>query len=774
MMRRLGVTVMAATILGSAWAVTSEVTKHSTAAEFLKGKTDQTQVDSEGTIRLARQSRTIDFGGLLDKAWAIHSIVTSPEGEVFVGTSPNGQIFRLFQGKVEQIYPIDNPVKELGSAQGNAPAEATGDTGQPKAGESEETGPVDVTADPSAEKPDPAKATEPVEPVAQEYVFALALDRADRLVAGISGKRAKLIRFENGQVQTLAEPEGVKYIHAIGVDGMGNLYLGTGPEGKIFRLDPFGQNPQVVYSGKDHNILSLAVDDKGIIYAGCDQRGLVIRIDPDGKATILYDSEQNEITALALDEEGNLYAAATSAEVTREKTAYNAVSSDAAAGRPDDKSAPKDKDPKATELKIPNTEKPATPPAPAAAAPKRATLPKSAGHVYRIHPQGMVTDLFSDMSVLYALRLRGEELLVATGNAAQVFTVDPETEKRAMAYEDKQSAQITTLAADQGGVWLGCANPARLVRLTDAFVGEGTYLSDLIDAGQPARWGKLQVEATIPEGCSVWMTSRSGNVGEPNDPSFSPWGEPVELKAAALLNCPVGRFGQYKLILKSRTPGVSPRVGAVSVAHVVGNLAPILNAVNIVRVKGKPGVLAVNFEAVDRNKDALVFKLELRRQGRTPWILLKDELTANSFEWDSQTVEDGRYELRVTADDRRSNSDTTALRGTRISEEFVVDNTAPEAKEIRTSIENGKVILRLEVEDALSVLGSVQYTVDSNDKWMGTIPEDFVFDTTRESFVFELKDLDPGEHVVAIRMVDDVGNTGYKTVDISVPKPEGR
>lgn len=787
MMRRLGVAVIVTVMASSAWSVTSEVTKHTTAAEFLKGKTDQTQVDSEGTIRLARQSKAIDFGKLLEKAWAIHSVVVGPDGSVFAGTSPNGQIFRVFKGKAEQIYPIEKPKEPAGDkAVDPAVCEPKKDEGkitespkeaateEPKVCEMTEPKTVDPAAEKPADKPDAAKATEPVEPVAQEYVFAMAMDRADRLVAGISGKQARLIRFENGQTETLAELEGVKYIHAIAVDGVGNLYLGTGPDGKIFRLDPFGKNPEVVYAGKDHNILSLAVDDKGTIYAGCDERGLVLRIPPDGKMTVLYDCEQNEITALVLDEQENLYAAATSAEVTREKVAYNPVSSDAAAGRPDDKAAPKDKDPKATELKIPNTEKPAAPAGPPGAAPKRGSLPKSAGHVYRIDPQGTVTDLFSDMSVLYALRVRGEGLLVGTGNAAQVFTVDPTTEKRALAYEEKQSTQITALAVGKDGIWLGCANPAKLVGLSDEVPGEGSYLSELIDAGQPARWGKLQVEATIPEGCSVWMSARSGNVGEPNDPSYSPWSEAVELKAAATLNCPVGRFGQYKLTLKSGKPDTTPRVDAVTVAHVVGNLAPVVNTVNVVRVKGKPGVLATAFETVDRNKDTLVYKLELRRQGRTPWILLKDELTANTFEWDSQTVEDGRYDLRVTADDRRSNSDTTALTASRISETFVVDNTAPEAKDIQTKIEGGKVIVQLAVEDALSVVNSVNYTVDSNEKWMGTVPEDLVFDTIRESFVIELKSLEPGEHVLAIRMSDDVGNTGYKTVDITIPKAGGK
>ena len=65
------------------------------------------------------------------------------------------------------------------------------------------------------------------------------------------------------------------------------------------------------------------------------------------------------------------------------------------------------------------------------------------------------------------------------------------------------------------------ANPAKLVTLGSGFASEGTYTSDLIDAGQPATWGKLQLEASIPQGCKVLLAVRSGNVKDVNDPTFS-------------------------------------------------------------------------------------------------------------------------------------------------------------------------------------------------------------------------------------------------------------
>ncbi len=735
-------------------AVTSEMTRHSTAAELLKGKTEQTQIDSDGTIRLARQSKTIDCGTLLEKVWSINALVIGPDGGVYLGTSPNGQIFRVLEGHAEVVYP---------KPEGNQSAEESHSASTATRSEA-----ADTEAKPETEQ------TEPMETVANEHVYALTMDSGDRLLAGVSGKQARLIRLDTtGQALTLFEPAGANYIHAMALDGVGNIYLGTGPEGKVFRLDPFGQNPQEVFSVKDRNVLSLAVDDKGVILAGSDKRGIIYRYDPAGKAlTVVFDSEQNEVASLAIDEFGTIYAATTSAEVTREKIPYNPVSSDAASGRTDDKGTPKDKapaTPATTELKIANTEKPAPAPAPAQA-PKRGTLPKTAGHIYRIDPRGYVTDLFSDMSVLYSMKRRNAQLLLATGNSAQLFSVDPETEKRVVEFEEKQCSQITAMALDTEAIYLGCSNPAKLIRLSDSFATEGTYLSELVDAGQPARWGRMQTDAVIPEGCSVWFSARSGNINEPDDPTYSPWTPDVEVKDSVGIECPVGRFCQYRLTLKTNVADQTPRVDAVALSHVVGNLSPVVSAVNVSRVKGKPGVFQTAFEAADRNKDTLVFRLELRRQGRTTWIKLKDELTANNFEWDSQTVEDGRYELRVTADDRRSNSDTTSLTGSRISEVFVVDNTPPDAKDIRTKIEADKVIVRLTVEDALSAIGSVNYTVDSNEKWMGTLPDDLVFDTTREAVTMEIKNLSAGPHVLAIKMADDVGNTAYRTLDIEIPK----
>jgi hypothetical protein len=319
-------------------------------------------------------------------------------------------------------------------------------------------------------------------------------------------------------------------------------------------------------------------------------------------------------------------------------------------------------------------------------------------------------------------------------------------------------------------IYLGTANPAKLIKLSKDFASEGTYSSDLIDAGQPALWGKLQIEAEIPTGCKVLAACRSGNVGDINDASFSQWSSPIEVKEPIKLDCPVGRFCQYKLILKSPDGSESPVVREIAVASTVPNLAPKVESVEASRLEGagKEGVFKIEYKAGDENDDKLVYKIDFRKIGRSNWIEIEDETEAANFEWDSKTVEDGRYEIRVTASDEKSNTSATKLSGSRVSDPVVVDNTAPVISKADVKVEKSKVTLNLTVTDEFTVIGQVQYTIDSNSDWIGTVPEDLVYDTMQEDFVIAAEDLKAGEHVISVKVSDDVGNTAYKTYEVKI------
>jgi outer membrane protein assembly factor BamB len=731
------------------WAVTSKITRHAGRDDLQKGEAKDVVIDSRGTLQLGRAAEVLvkEFKDV----WSINSIVAAAE-TVYLGTSPNGGIYRYGSGKLTKIYPPESQIKpaQQAAAEPNDPNKPPGET----------------------------VATE--RHLSNEHIFAMAMDAAGRLLAGISGEKCKLCRFQAEQMETIFEPNDAKYIFAIVTDSTGNIFLGTGPQGKVYQLDPQGREAKLLYDCLDNNILSLSVGPDGFVYAGSDERGLVYKIDPRTKtATVLYDSDQPEVTALLLASglisgQGDLYAAATSARIV--DSAERFASQLPMAGRPE---VPSQKPESASDggrkLQIANTKRgddaaSAARPAPVA----KPARPSQASCVYKITKDGFVTDIFSETAVLFCLAEQDGKLLVGAGNDGQLFAVDPVSEQQAIIYKDEQASQITAVVVAGNDLYLGTANPAKLIKLGKNFASEGTYTSDLIDTGQPAKWGKLQIEADMPRGCKVMVASRSGNVKDVNDPTFSNWTDLVEVTEPIQLRCPLGRFCQYKLVLQSEQGRTSPVIREIAVASAVPNLAPKIKSVSVNRVEapGKTGVFKISYKAEDDNGDKLTYKIDFRKVGRTNWIELEDEIEKEDHEWDGKTVEDGRYEVRVTASDARSNTTTTKLTGSRISDPVVVDNTGPEIKTVEQKIdaENGKkfVTLRLQVSDQLSAIGQLQYTVDSNTEWKGTVPEDLVYDTTDEKFTIVIEDLKPGEHILAVKVQDDLGNTTYKTFEFNL------
>ncbi len=752
-------------------AVTTKITRHNSSADLLKGTTENVIISSRGTIALGRSAEVLldKFEGFTD-VWSINSMVISG-GTLYFGTSPNGGIYKYNLGTLTRIYPVQ--------ADSNQPAVLS-----------------KSAADSNSAAGETVKAKDYLK---NEHIFAMALDSSGRLLAGVSGNKSRLFRFEADKIETVFEDQDSKYIFAIAVDSSGNIFLGTGPKGRVYRIASSG-TPQIIYESRDKNILSLAIGRDGYIYAGSDGRGVIYKIEPHGnQVTVLYDSEQPEIVSLlaasqafkspgaaepnaagAVDED--IYAAATLAQVVQTQTKFaSSVAELPSSGRPEIDEDEKDSSTAVSEggqkLEIANTKEP---PASRTEQPspivRRGAKATTSSHIYKLDKDGFVTDVFTENVVLFCMAQQGSKLFLGTGNTGQVFCIEPAPEKNSVIYEDQQATQITSIIVDGQDMYLGTANPAKIIKLLPGYAKEGTYISDLIDAEQPAQWGKLQLDADIPAGCKILVASRSGNVKDVNDPTFSKWSEPQEMTKPVQLQCPTGRFCQYKLFLSNDSGNKSPLIREIAVAGTIPNLAPKVHSVDVTRLEipNKQGVLKITFNATDENSDKLLYTIDIRKIGRTNWIKLKDDLETSNYEWDSRTAEDGRYEVRVTADDSKSNSTSTSLTGSRVSNPVIVDNTAPAIeppKMTTTTIDNKKeLVVNVQVKDELSAIGKLEYTIDSNESWQSTVPDDLVYDTTDESFTIRIdyeKELPKGEHILSLKIADAVGNTAYKTFDIT-------
>lgn len=95
------------------------------------------------------------------------------------------------------------------------------------------------------------------------------------------------------------------YIWSAAADSAGNIYLGTGHEGRVFKVDPSGKG-LMLYKTSELDVMALAVDAQGNVYAGTSPDGKVYRIAPGGEAKVFFEPKTKYIWSLAFDAQGRL------------------------------------------------------------------------------------------------------------------------------------------------------------------------------------------------------------------------------------------------------------------------------------------------------------------------------------------------------------------------------------------------------------------------------------------------------------------------------------
>lgn len=95
------------------------------------------------------------------------------------------------------------------------------------------------------------------------------------------------------------------YVWATTVDGAGNVYLGTGHDGRLFRVGADGQG-KLLYDAAELDVTALAIASDGTLYAGTSPDGKVYRIAANGSAEVYFDPPDKYIWSLAVMPDGAL------------------------------------------------------------------------------------------------------------------------------------------------------------------------------------------------------------------------------------------------------------------------------------------------------------------------------------------------------------------------------------------------------------------------------------------------------------------------------------
>jgi sugar lactone lactonase YvrE len=573
-----------------------------------------------------------------------------------------------------------------------------------------------------------------------------------------------------------------KYIWDLAFDNDGRLYIATGDNGEIFRVDKNGQGA-VFFKSDEAHIRVLGFDPSGNIIAGSDGGALIYRITPAGEGFVLYSAARKEITALAIDPAGNIYAAATG-EKRALGTANNAPS------------AP---------IMVQPGAQPVT-------APVAGNVNLGGSDVYMIGTDGSPRKLWSSREdIVYALDFDGSGRLIAgTGNKGRLYAIEKNGD-----FVDllKASAnQVTGFSkAPGGGLYCSSSNLGKIFLMSNTPEPEGSFESDVQDAKIFSRWGRAEVRGHG----NFELFARSGNVDNP-DRNWSPWTR-VDLARDARLEIPAARFVQWRAVLKPTNPPT--QIDDVTINYLSKNVAPVVDDIAVqqgARFQAQPhssgpesvsvgfgplppalqrmdvtpaatrdrGYIAVRWSAHDDNDDTLVYSVYYRGDNERDWKLLKSGLTDKFYSFDSGLLPDGGYTVKVVASDAPSHTPEDGLTDERQSARFEIDNTPPRIENLAARLEGAELHVTFHATDDFSPIKRAEYSIDAGD-WQYLEPVGQLSDSKTENYDFTaLLSVSPaaaqepaaqqkgrksksaapaassaaGEHVVVVRVYDRVDN----------------
>jgi hypothetical protein len=138
---------------------------------------------------------------------------------------------------------------------------------------------------------------------------------------------------------------------------------------------------------------------------------------------------------------------------------------------------------------------------------------------------------------------------------------------------------------------------------------------------------------------------------------------------------------------------------------------------------------------------------------------LKDKLQDRFYAFDSTTVPDGRYVVRITASDAPGNTPAEALTGSLETDPFTIDNTPPEIANLSRAADGRESVVTFTAHDALSWIDKAEYSLNGGD-WILVQPEGKVTDSQILTYKFYV----PANQGIAIRVFDENDNVIVKQV----------
>jgi hypothetical protein len=713
-------------------------------SDFIRGRFDGVSLSREGRLSLAPKFDTV-FTSDQPVIW---SVARASDGTLYAGTGNRGRLYRIDpSGKSSLLWTAEQP-----------------------------------------------------------EIFAVTVDAAGVVYAATSPD-GKVYRIVNGVAEEYFAPKA-RYIWSLAVAPDGALFVGTGDQGKIFRVEGPGKGDVYYDTGQSH-ITGMAVDSQGRLLAGTEPNGILYRITAKDKAFALYDSSLPEIRAIVPMPDGTVYAAALGGSVAKRAQAAQQAAQ-GLNGVPTIASTTITVEAQAGgELKPPEV-KPqqqplvsAQPAVQAAASTDTSNVDKSA--VYRINPDNTVETLWSSKEEnVYDLLALENQVLFSTDQNGRIYGLSPDL--RVTLVTETGASETTRLLPGEHSVLAATGNMGHIYRLGDKPGASGWYEAPVHDSGTASRWGSLSWRGDTPAGCGLVFRTRSGNSARP-DRTWSDWSGPLTDSASSRITSPNARFIQWKVEM-SGAAGATPVLDSITLAYLPQNSPPVVRSVSVISqaalapqsAKSSAGSssaaysvtvsgdtadtsgattstgtptqtltraasqqITVSWQAEDPDGDRLVYNLYFRAEDETQWMLLRSGTHDTSMTFDADILADGKYYFRVVASDRESNPPASAREAQLTSNPVMIDNTPPAITMGPVRYAGGAAHVEWESADAASSLRRCEYSLDAG-SWIPMEAVDGVIDSPRERFALDLTGLAAGEHLLVIRVADSANNTATAKV----------
>lgn len=547
--------------------------------------------------------------------------------------------------------------------------------------------------------------------------------------------------FKNKGKKEFFNPDE-KFIWDLKEDKTGKIICAVGNSGGVYQITPEGQGAQI-FAAEDTHIISLYISGNNSILAGSGDRGILYRID-NRKVKVLFDSPFQEIRGICEDNEGNIYFSA-----TKEISLASQIRTNRSREKP---------------LFLKKKE-------------KQEKTPREKSVLYCLHTNGIVEKMWtSGTEYIYSVFYdrKNNSVIIGTGDSGRVYSIKKDG-SFAIIYES-DSAQIFKIAGNGKGASSGYTlitnNTAAITGIEDTLNSKGIYYSDVYDLQIQSKLGRLYWGAETRAPTEVLLFIRTGNSNVP-DNTWTQWSAPFTDSENSLLNISNCRYFQVKAVLNSKNATESPYLERFRVYYIQSNLGPQLKKIEVKKPTPKQPVnvynpniktkitpkkakdnnyLMVMWEAKDLNKDKLKYNIYIKKYNAQNWILIKEDINEKKLQLDTQLFQDGKYVLRVVADDSLSNPPSLSKSNAMVCSPFLIDSTAPVVTNF--SVTGNRI--GFTVVDKTSIISNVLYSFDSK-LWYPVFPVDMLNDSKNETFDFSLKNL-RAKKFIFLKVMDEFEN----------------